>query len=319
MKPLVSVYCLAYNHEKYIENALNGFISQKTDFSYEVFVHDDSSTDNTAGIIKEYAEKYPDIIKPILQTENMYSKGVRIFKNYIFPLINGKYIAVCEGDDYWCDENKLQMQVDWLENHPDYSCCVHNTKVIDCSDGKEHLLNACLEDRDISIEEIIQWKGGLFHTSSYMYRYEYGAIPSVFFIKGSGDYPRAVYLATCGKIRYLSNVMSVYRYLTPGSWSVKMYRSTETDNRLIDHYCDRITMLNKVNEYTKGKYAECIQEVIRRNEYNILYAQNDLKTIKKRYDEYYKQLTKKDKLYANMRFYCPFLLRFFHKIQKQKI
>ena len=93
MSTLVSVYCLTYNHEKYIKDALEGFINQKTDFEYEVFVHDDASTDNTAKIIKEYAQKYPHIIKPILQKENQYSKGVKIFYQYIYPRISGKYIA----------------------------------------------------------------------------------------------------------------------------------------------------------------------------------------------------------------------------------
>ena len=133
MTPLVSVYCLAYNHEKYIRETLEGFMRQKTDFSYEVIVHDDASTDGTANIIREYAEKYPEIIKPIIQTENQYSKGLLIFHSFIYPHIRGKYLAVCEGDDYWCDEYKLQKQVDWMEAHPDYSLCAHNSKIIKSS------------------------------------------------------------------------------------------------------------------------------------------------------------------------------------------
>lgn len=89
-KIMVSVYCLTYNHEKYIRDTLNGFISQVTNFKYEVFVHDDASTDKTASIIKEYANKYPNIIKPIFQTENQYSKGIRIFRTYIYPKMSGK-------------------------------------------------------------------------------------------------------------------------------------------------------------------------------------------------------------------------------------
>ena len=104
---VVSVYCLAYNHEQYIRDALEGFVRQKTNFRYEVLVHDDASTDNTPAIIREYAQKYPDIIKPIFQTENQYSKGVKILPEIIHPKSSGRYIAFCEGDDYWCDENKL--------------------------------------------------------------------------------------------------------------------------------------------------------------------------------------------------------------------
>ena len=123
----VSVYCLAYNHEKFIRNTLDGFVSQKTNFKYEVIIHDDASTDNTTNIIREYEEKYPDIIKPIYQTENQYSKGIGIIPNYIVPRIRGKYVAACEGDDYWCDDYKLQKQFDYMEKHSECSMCVHNT------------------------------------------------------------------------------------------------------------------------------------------------------------------------------------------------
>lgn len=317
MDPLVSVYCLAYNHEKYIHDTLEGFVSQKTTFDYEVLVHDDASTDKTAEIIKKYAEKYPDIITPILQAENKYSKHIPIYKNYILPHIKGKYVAVCEGDDYWCDKNKLQTQVDWLESHPEYSCCVHNTKVIDCIDGTEHLINNSTEDKDLLVDEIIQWKKGhLFHTSSLIYRSEFGETPSAFLVKGIGDYPRAVYLATCGKVRYLSDVMSVYRYLTEESWSMKMYSSIDADKRYILHCQDRIAMLNRVNEYTKGKYNECIKEVIRRNQFNVLYRQNEYKEIKKEYKEYYSQLGYRDKIRIILHCYAPFVLRMYSKVHK---
>ena len=117
---LVTVICLTYNHEKYIRECIDGFVMQKTNFAYEVIIHDDASTDNTAEIIKEYQQKYPDIIIPILQTENQYSKKVPIGKTFIYPRAKGKYIALCEGDDYWIDPYKLQKQVDFLEDNPDY-------------------------------------------------------------------------------------------------------------------------------------------------------------------------------------------------------
>ena len=307
---------MAYNHGRYIRDTLEGFVSQETNFPFEVFVHDDASIDNTVDIIKEYADKYPNIIKPILQKENQYSQNVRIFKNYIAPLISGKYIAICEGDDYWCDKKKLQMQVDWLENNPEYVFCVHNTRIINCLDGTESLVNASKEDKDISTEEIIQWKKGLFHTSSYMYRSEFAEIPCIFSVKGIGDYPRALYLATCGKVRYLSKVMSVYRYMVPESWSQRMYKSEDAGNKYIAHCQNRITMLKKVDEYTSGKYTECIRKVIRRNEYNILYLMNDLRKIKKEYKDIYRQSNFKNRLYIHIRHYCPVLLKMYHKILK---
>ena len=119
---LVSIRCITYNHESYIRDCLEGFVIQNTSFPFEAIVHDDASTDGTAAIIREYAEKYPDIIKPIYETENQYSKHDgslrRIMDEAISP--SAKYIAICEGDDYWIDPLKLQKQADFLETHPDY-------------------------------------------------------------------------------------------------------------------------------------------------------------------------------------------------------
>ena len=113
--PLVSISCITYNHEPYIVQALNGFLMQKTSFPFEVLIHDDASTDRTADIIREYEKKFPKIIKPIYQKENQYSKGNRaILASFVYPRAKGKYIALCEGDDYWIDENKLQQQYEDL-------------------------------------------------------------------------------------------------------------------------------------------------------------------------------------------------------------
>ena len=121
--PLVSINTLTYNHAPYIRQCLDGIMMQKTTFPFEVLIHDDASTDGTADIIREYEVRYPDIIKPIYQTENHYSKGFSINKEFMFPRIRGKYVAFCEGDDYWIDPLKLQKQIDFLESHPDYSIC----------------------------------------------------------------------------------------------------------------------------------------------------------------------------------------------------
>ena len=96
---------------------------QKTTFPFEYLIHDDASTDDTADIIREYEIRYPDIIKPIYQTENQYSKKIYIVENIQLPIAQGKYIAICEGDDYWTDPLKLQKQVDFLDTHPDYTLC----------------------------------------------------------------------------------------------------------------------------------------------------------------------------------------------------
>ncbi len=125
--PLVSIKCTVYNHEPFLRQCLDGFVMQQTTFPFEAIVHDDASTDGSADIIREYAEKYPDIIKPIYETENLYSKPgasiIRIIDAAMHPA--SKYIALCEGDDYWTDPHKLQLQVDFLESHPDYFSTCH--------------------------------------------------------------------------------------------------------------------------------------------------------------------------------------------------
>lgn len=120
VEPLVSIDCITYNHEAFISEAIESFLMQKTDFTFEILIHDDASTDQTATIIRDYEKKYPDIIKPIYQKENQYSQDVEISRQFQFPRAMGKYIAFCEGDDYWTDPYKLQKQVDFLEAHPDH-------------------------------------------------------------------------------------------------------------------------------------------------------------------------------------------------------
>ena len=159
-KPLVCILTITYNHEPYIHDALEGFVMQKTDFPFVAIVHDDASTDGTAAIIREYAEKYPDIIKPILETENQYSKHDgslgRIMQNAA-RASGAKYIALCEGDDYWTDPLKLQKQVDFLETHPDYSMCFTEAIEFWQNGGYPNklLIEEC-EDRDIEPLELLE-------------------------------------------------------------------------------------------------------------------------------------------------------------------
>ncbi len=117
-KPLVSICCITFNQKAYIKDCIDGFLMQKTNFNFEILIHDDASTDGTQEIISEYELKYPNLIKAILQLENQYSKGIKPLVKYIFPIAQGKYIALCEGDDYWTDPFKLQKQVDFLETNP---------------------------------------------------------------------------------------------------------------------------------------------------------------------------------------------------------
>ena len=243
--PLVIVYCLAFNHEKYISKTIEGFISQKTTFNFLCIIHDDASTDNTAKIIKEYEERYPYIIHGIYQKENQYSKGVPIIKDYILPLVNSKYVAICEGDDFWEDESKLQKQYDILENNKNCFMCVHRTKELyeNGTFNNNFYPNYDLPEGIIDKKKTIL-DGYLFHTSSYFFeacKWKSYIMNLPDFAKncGVGDIPYILYFINVGEIYYLPIVMSCYRRGVPGSWSVKM------NNTNLELLCENVMQHSK--------------------------------------------------------------------------
>lgn len=231
MEIMVSVCCTVFNHAPYLRKTLDGFVNQKTSFPFEVVIHDDASTDGSADIIREYCEKYPDLFVPILQTENQYSKKVPITRTIVFPLMRGKYVAMCEGDDYWCDENKLQLQVDYMEAHPDCSMCVHDTAYIN-SEGQ--YLGSCVsglrKDKDYNLRQIIKADGGnLCQTSSFLARHHVlTQRPDSLNIPRVGDIPNLLHAGLCGYIHYIGRVMSCYRTGVAGSWTARTSKNKDS-------------------------------------------------------------------------------------------
>ncbi len=268
----LSIICCTYNHEHYIRQCLEGFVMQKTNFRFEVLVHDDASTDGTAAIIREFEQKYPNIIKPIYQQENQYSKGVDIFFQIMIPQTRGQYIAICEGDDYWIDPHKLQKQVDFLEANPEYSMCSHNAFVYKMDSHRNvsaYLFNRYSLDRDLEQEDVIcNWT---VPTASILARRELieplNGLTRIY----SGDYSMILSLYYKGKIRYLNSVSSVYRYFLVGQSSSASYNS---DFVMSQH----ILLLESYNKCTKQKYEETIQKRIKWLKQEIKYQ-----TIKRNY------------------------------------
>lgn len=267
MKPEVTVYCLTYNHRPYIDKTLDGFVKQKTDFPFKVIVHDDASDDGTQDIIKTYARKYPNIFIPIYQKDNQYSKHVNIYDKFLRSKIESKYTAICEGDDYWCDENKLQLQYDYMEDHPSCSLCVHNTEMID-EQGKsmKKYFNTSSKNIDYNAEDVIErGPGGLFHTSSFLYRTSIrDERPSAFRMKYVGDYPLAIYLSCNGYVHYIGRSMSKYRVGSISSW-VKANSSNKASK--IIHLEDMIDSLSRMDSFTKGIYHLQFDKVIERTKF----------------------------------------------------
>ncbi|MDX9694889.1 MAG: glycosyltransferase [Bacteroidales bacterium] len=205
--PLLSVFTLSYNHEFYIQDALNSFLMQKTNFEIEIIVADDNSTDKTQQIIQEYQNNNPNLIFPILRKEN-----IGMNQNFLDGIRNckGKYIALCEGDDYWTDPLKLQKQVDFLEANKEYSFCFHNTIVLfENKDHPPYLINKKTQKETLLLQDIInKWP---IATASIVFKSEKLKIPSWYSSVYSGDYFLGLLLASKGPIGYIDKVMSVYR------------------------------------------------------------------------------------------------------------
>ena len=217
----VTVCCPAYNHEKYIRKCLEGIVNQITDFKYEVLIRDDASTDSTRKIIEEYIEKYPELFIPIYEKENLWNKGIDIHA-YLKENARGKYIAYCEGDDYWTDMHKLQKQFDALEDNPDLSMCTHATQLV--SENEKELRGTLPEKNCFDSESRIILRdeyakliyvncGYPFHTTSYFIRREilYSLMEGELSRFKIWDYV-VLRIALLGKgIFYYNELMSVYR------------------------------------------------------------------------------------------------------------
>jgi glycosyltransferase involved in cell wall biosynthesis len=189
---------------------------QKTNFKFEVIIHDDCSTDGTTDVIREYVEKYPDLIKPIFQERNQYQNGCkRILATFVYPKAQGKYIALCEGDDYWTDPLKLQKQVDFLESHPDYSMCFHRAHILKENECDVGLQCDDIDDREYNPNELLEyWK---VPTASILARHEVIAVKNIGVERIlNGDIIHVLNCAKIGKIRGMSDVMSVYRVQNSG-------------------------------------------------------------------------------------------------------
>ena len=263
IKPTVSIICLTYNQAKYVRDCLDGFVMQQTTFPYEVLIYDDASTDGTQVIIKEYAKKYPDIFKPTLYEKNNYSQGLGYVGLYTgIKEAKGKYVAYCEGDDYWTDPHKLQKQVDFLETHPDYEICAHEVMVkyicgkeIAFSDFEKNLFIS-VKNSDYSFDEILT--GNIIHISSMMYRNFELQLPKWMPKISAGDMVLYRLLGEKGKLHVLSELMSVYRD------HKESLTSTNTEyNSAIKYYTQlSIPVLEKLNVYWTRKYQDKIYPII---------------------------------------------------------
>lgn len=312
----VSICYITYNQEIYIKEAMDSFLMQKVDFPIEILVHDDASTDNTVKILKEYEQMYPDIINPIYQTENQHSQGIQIYK-INNERAKGKYIAICDGDDYWTDPYKLQKQVDYLEEHEECSLVVHDANVInDINNRIIKNLRPSTTSRTFSVEEIILGEAAIFPTNSMVFRNEhYKTLPDFFNIGPVEDYPLELHLSLLGEIYYMDEIMSDYRFMARGSWNVEMDNDME---KKVNHLHKVANMLDEMDAYSGYKYSDIIQRTKNMREFVLLVDQGKIVEAKKN-DKfgYYLSLDMKRKLIINMKQYLPRLTTNLRKIKRK--
>lgn len=217
---VVSISCITYNHAPYIRQCLDGFMMQQTNFAFEVLIHDDASTDGTTEIIKEYEAKYPDIIKPIYEEENQWVKGRRGSAVFNFPRAKGKYIAMCEGDDYWTDPLKLQKQVDFLSRNTEMSMACHRTQVVACNNSHQEYIHPeeIDESRCFDLKELIEYKW-IPRTLSILFCREVLDRINYQYYTNFFDIVLFYEILACGKGFIFSDVMGVYRVHVNGTWS----------------------------------------------------------------------------------------------------
>jgi len=258
-KPKVSIICLTYNHKKYISQTIEGFLMQKTSFPFEIVIHDDASIDGTTEIIKQYEAKFPDLFNCIYQRENQKSKG-RAVLPVALERAKGKYVALCEGDDYWIYPHKLQKQIDFLEANKEFAMCFHNTRVLFDDPNRKQALysdfpwNNIDRNRDIyTIEDLIA--APLCPTASVVFRKPVNfIIPDWYHKVPSGD--MALEILICGdkKIKYFDEIWAVYRKHSVG------ITATHRGDWI---HAGRIFMYLRIYEHYSGRYKDSIAQVLR--------------------------------------------------------
>lgn len=263
--PTVSIVCIAYNQEKYIEDAIRGFLIQRTTFPFEIIIHDDASTDSTAEIILKYKRKYPDLIRVIIQTENQYSKSPNSILVIPADLARGEYIALCEGDDFWIDSEKLEKQIKALKEKREIKICF-SAGLSMFTTGEQ--IKSYIYAKNLKIfspEEVIRGGGGFMPTCSLItHKSVFESLPDWFCDKAPvGD----VFLQILGSIDkgalYLPDITCVYRVASEGSWTVTDQKRSEES--VMEKQLKSIFCYESINSSTKYKYHTSFQHVIALN------------------------------------------------------
>ncbi len=261
--PVVSICCLSYNHEKYIAKALDSFLMQETDFPFEIVIHDDASTDQTADIIRIYEEQYPTIFKPLYQTENQKSKvGAGMNSRFNHPRSQGRYIAHCETDDYWTDPKKLQKQVDFMTKNPDCSLCFHDADLIygNSHETGEITIKGVGAPQKFNLMDFIEGKTGMIPNLTILFKASIVSdMPAWYYSCPVGDLPLKLLCGHRGKLGYLPETMAVHiKASSPHAWSY----GHKNIKWILKEINTVEAVYNQFDQYTQFQYHAAIKRKI---------------------------------------------------------
>lgn len=259
----VSVCVPTFNHEKYIRQMLESAVRQQTDFKFEIVIGDDGSTDRAPDIIREYQDKYPALISAFLHKENLGPASPREFagRNNVLHLLKackGEYVALCEGDDFWTDDFKLQKQADFLDNNPDFSICHHNMQVQYEDGSPSHFFNSPDQKPVSTIADLLEDKW-FIATASLFYRNHFLSHDFAWWHHkaAAGDWALVIQLAAQGKIGFLPETMGVYRKHEAGLSNVHAH----TNFRFLQN---RKEMFENINKWLDFQYEEIILATVKK-------------------------------------------------------
>jgi len=295
--PLVSIVCDTYNHAPFVRDALDGFLMQKTSFPIEIIVHDDASTDGTADIIREYEHAHPELFRCIYREQNIYQSDPKILEHYVFPLVRGKYVAICEGDDYWTNPDKLQTQIDYMESHPDCTFCVTGAELVDPDKHNIGFVRPYETDCDIPMEALIRGGGGFVATASIVAPAHLAKNRAAFCdMADVDDAVLQLWFGANGKTHYFADTMCAYRYNVPGSWT-KTFFAARHEARIRHHEGLKQALLF-FDEETGGRWHEAVDYCVTyQQEYEILRLKSDVKALNQPpYRALYKELPLKRRI-----------------------
>ncbi len=323
MSVKVSVLCTTYNQEGYIRDAILSFLKQRTTFEYEILINDDCSTDGTRAILQELQNQYPDKIHVVYQHENQYSKGVDINKEFLFPLAKGKYVALCEGDDYWTSSDKLQKQFDALERNPSCGFCVHASYCVEADSKRELSQSRPFESSRILDKRVLLEAIHPFATNSYFIRsdlykkYLYSSIQS---LPAHGDQKMSVFFALHTDTYYLSDALSAYRVLAKNSINSFIASKSEAEKKEIalDLLSRRNKLVDVANEVSDYKFQGSLERAKESHFLDYCLAVNDLKLLKLKCPRAYARIGLKTKLKSSLMGRTPLLYRVIRGLYRTK-